>query len=235
LELELLPAGSFNGVVPPRRRALSWRFERKIRPAHLLVVAGVDEVGRGCWAGPVFAAAAILPDGFRHKLLHDSKLLQAEWREELSEFLCAHPDVRWSVGVASIEEIELHNILRASLLAMRRAVAGLVASPELCLVDGNMKAGLECEELTVIDGDAKCPSIAAASVIAKVARDRAMTELAALYPGYGFEKHKGYGTPEHQRALALHGPSTIHRRGFRPVREYACPQLFDDSGEGSAW
>ncbi len=199
------------------------------------MVAGVDEVGRGCWAGPVFAAAAILPDGFRHKLLHDSKLLQAEWREELSEFLCAHPDVCWSVGVGSIEEIELHNILRASLLAMRRAVAGLVASPQLCLIDGNMKADLACEELTVIDGDAKCPSIAAASVIAKVARDRAMTELAALYPGYGFEKHKGYGTPEHQRALALHGPSTIHRRGFRPVRERACAELFDDGGAGSAW
>ncbi len=221
--------------MPPRRRALSWRFERKIRPSHVVIVAGVDEVGRGCWAGPVFAAAAILPDGFKHKLLHDSKLLQAEWREELSAFLCAHPEVRWSVGVASIEEIELHNILRASLLAMRRAVAGLISAPELCLIDGNMKAGLECEELTVIDGDAKCPSIAAASVIAKVARDRAMTELAALYPHYGFEKHKGYGTPEHQRALALHGPSTIHRRGFRPIRESACAGLFDDSGEGSAW
>jgi ribonuclease HII len=222
--------------VPLRRRSLNWRFERKIRPAHLVVVAGVDEVGRGCWAGPVFAAAAILPDGFRHKLLHDSKLLQAEWREELSAFLCAHPEVCWSIGVATIEEIELHNILRASLLAMRRAVAGLLTSPQLCLIDGNMKAGVEgCEELTVIDGDARCPSIAAASVIAKVARDRAMAELAVLYPDYGFEKHKGYGTPEHQRALALHGPSTIHRRGFRPIRESASPALFNDGGEGSAW
>jgi ribonuclease HII len=221
--------------VPPRRRSLNWRFERKIRPPHVLVVAGVDEVGRGCWAGPVFAAAAVLPDGFRHKLLHDSKLLQAEWREELSAFLCSHPDICWSVGVASLEEIELHNILRASLLAMRRAVAGLLTAPQLCLVDGNMKAGLECDELTVIDGDAKCPSIAAASVIAKVARDRAMTELAALYPGYGFEKHKGYGTPEHQRALALHGPSTIHRRAFRPIRECESAGLFDHVGEGSAW
>ena len=221
--------------MPPRRRSLNWRFERKIRPAHVVVVAGVDEVGRGCWAGPVFAGAAILPDGFRHKLLHDSKLLQAEWREELSEFLCSHPDICCSIGVASLEEIELHNILRASLLAMRRAVAGLLTAPQLCLIDGNMKAGLECDELTVIDGDAKCPSIAAASVIAKVARDRAMTELAALYPDYGFEKHKGYGTPEHQRALALHGPSTIHRRAFRPIRECECAGLFDRDGEGSAW
>jgi ribonuclease HII len=221
--------------VPPRRRSLTWRFERKLRPADILVVAGVDEVGRGCWAGPVYAAAAVLPDGFRHKLLHDSKLLQAEWREELSGFLCSHPDICWSIGVASLEEIESHNILRASLLAMRRAVAGLLTAPQLCLIDGNMKAGMDCHELTVVDGDAKCPSIAAASVIAKVARDRAMTELAVLYPHYGFEKHKGYGTPEHQRALALHGPSSIHRRAFRPVRERACADLFDHGGEGSAW
>jgi ribonuclease HII len=221
--------------MPPRRRSLNWRFERKIRPAHLVIVAGVDEVGRGCWAGPVFAAAAILPDGLRHKYLHDSKLIDAGCREELSEFLCSHPEVRWAVGVASLEEIELLNILRASLLAMRRAVAGLVAAPHLCLIDGNMKAGLECEELTVIDGDARCPSIAAASIIAKVARDRAMAELAVLYPHYGFEKHKGYGTPEHQRALALHGPSSIHRRAFRPIREHACAQLLDPVGEGSTW
>jgi ribonuclease HII len=230
-----LPWGFFNDDVPPRRRSLSWRFERKIRPTHVVVVAGVDEVGRGCWAGPVFAAAAILPDGLRHKYLQDSKLLQAECREELSEFLCAHPDVRWAVGIASLEEIELHNILRASLLAMRRAVAGLVAAPELCLIDGNMKAGMECEELAIVDGDARCPSIAAASVIAKVARDRTMTELAVLYPDYGFEKHKGYGTPEHQRALALHGPSSIHRRAFRPIREHARAELADDGGEGSLW
>ena len=233
--LELFRADFFNGRVPPRRRSLSWRFERKIRPSHVVIVAGVDEVGRGCWAGPVFAAAAILPDGFRHKYLQDSKLIQAEYREELSECLCNHADVRWAIGVGSLEEIELHNILRASLLAMRRAVAGLDSPPELCLIDGNMKAGLECEELTIVDGDAKCPSIAAASVIAKVARDRTMAELAVLYPDYGFEKHKGYGTPEHQRALALYGPSSIHRRAFRPIRELAGAQPADNGGEGSLW
>ena len=234
-QLEPVRPNLFNASVPPRRRTLTWRFERKIRPVDFVIVAGVDEVGRGCWAGPVFAAAAILPDGFRHKLLHDSKLLLAEWREELSQHLCSHTEICWAIGVATVEEIELHNILRASLLAMRRAVAGLVNAPQLCLIDGNMKAGMECAELTVIDGDAKCPSIAAASVIAKVARDKAMTELAVLYPDYGFDKHKGYGTPEHQRALALHGPTTIHRRGFRPIRECTCPTLFDDGGEGSAW
>ena len=192
-------------------------------------------MGRGCWAGPVFAAAAILPDGFRHKHLNDSKLVQRECREELSEHLCTHADVCWAIGVASLEEIERLNILHASLLAMRRAVEALVTRPELCLIDGNQKAGLECEERTVIGGDARCPSIAAASVIAKVARDRAMEEFAVLYPNYGFEKHKGYGTPEHQHALALHGPSSIHRRTFRPVREHAGAGPADDGGQGNLW
>src|SRR6201996_327727 len=125
--------------MPPRKRrySLRWTFERGLRPEGVAIIAGVDEVGRGCWAGPVFAAAAILPEGFKHKLLHDSKLLQVEWREELNEFLCSHPEIHWAVGVASTEEIELHNILRASLLAMRRAVAALRATPELCLIDGN--------------------------------------------------------------------------------------------------
>jgi ribonuclease HII len=201
--------------------ALTWKFERRLRPAEVTIIAGVDEVGRGCWAGPVFAAAAILPDGWRHRHLNDSKLLPAEHREELSQLLCDHAQVHWSIGHASVEEIDTQNILQASLLAMRRAVAGLAAPPQLCLIDGNKKAGLSCSELTVIDGDARCPSIAAASIIAKVARDRAMKELAALYPAYGLENHKGYGTPEHARALALHGPCPIHRRSFRPVRDYA--------------
>jgi ribonuclease HII len=177
------------------------------------------------------AAAAILPDGFKHPHLHDSKIVPPEDREELSHFLCSHPEVKWAVGIASTEEIEVHNILRASLLAMRRAVAALQAPPELCLVDGNMKAGLECPEVTVIGGDGRCPSIAAASVIAKVARDRAMRELAALYPQYGLENHKGYGTPEHARALTLHGPCAIHRRQFRPVRS-AAGTVVAEVGEG---
>ncbi len=186
--------------------------------AGTITVAGVDEVGRGCWAGPVYAAAAILPHGLRHPRLNDSKQIPTEHRVELREFLCSHSEVHWSIGIASLAEIDTHNILGASLLAMRRAVEGLPVQPHLCLVDGNRKAGLICEERTVIDGDARCPSIAAASVIAKVARDHAMSELAVLYPGYGLENHKGYGTPEHARALALHGPCDIHRRSFEPVR-----------------
>jgi ribonuclease HII len=205
----------------PRRASLTWKFERGLRPADAAIIAGVDEVGRGCWAGPVFAAAAILPDGLEHEHLNDSKALQAECRAELNEFLRGHAEVRWSVGTASVKEIETHNILGASLLAMRRAVEGLAMQPHLCLIDGNQKAGLACQELTIVDGDARCPSIAAASVIAKVARDRAMAELATLYPGYGLENHKGYGTPEHARALTLHGPCPIHRRTFAPIRKYA--------------
>ena len=212
------------------RLSLEWDFERRLRQPGGTVVAGVDEVGRGCWAGPVFAAAAILPDGLTHRHLNDSKQLAAENREELSAFLCAHAEVRWAIGIASVEEIDAHNILQASLLAMRRAVAGLPLPPHLCLIDGNRKPGLSCGERTIVGGDARCPSIAAASVIAKVARDRAIAQLATLYPAYGLEKHKGYGTPDHARALALHGPCPIHRRSFRPVREHARSGAGDDGG-----
>jgi ribonuclease HII len=223
--------------MPPRKRrySLRWKFERGLRPEGVAILAGVDEVGRGCWAGPVYAAAAILPDGLKHRHLNDSKLLIAEYRAELNHFLRNHPEVHWSIGIATIEEIDTHNILRASLLAMRRAVEGLKHEPHLCLVDGNQKAGLRCREVTVVDGDAKCPSIAAASVIAKVARDMAMAELAALYPAYGLENHKGYGTPEHQRALTLHGPSPIHRRTFKPIRERSCAQAPDLFGDRELW
>lgn len=223
--------------MPPRRRriSLSWRFERQLRTGGAAVVAGVDEVGCGCWAGPVFAGAAILPDGFRHRYLRDSKQLPAEHREELNHVLRGHAEVNWSIGVATVEEIETHNIYHARFLAMRRAVEGLSSRPHLCLVDGNRKAGLPCEEVAIIDGDARCPSIAAASVIAKVARDRAMAEFAALYPAYGLEKHKGYGTPEHQRALTLHGPSPIHRRSFRPIRELARSEAGDGAGDRELW
>src|ERR1700722_4664496 len=135
-----------------RRYSIRWKFERELRPEGVAHIAGVDEVGRGCWAGPVYAAAAILPDGFERRHLRDSKALLVEYREELSHHLCGHPEVAWSIGIASVEEIESHNILGASLLAMRRAVEGLALQPCLCLVDGNKKAGLACKEMTVIDG-----------------------------------------------------------------------------------
>jgi len=222
-------------VLRKRRYSLRWKFERELRPEGIAFIAGVDEVGRGCWAGPVFAAAVILPDGLKHRHLIDSKLLIAEYREELNQFLCDHAEVHWSIGIASTEEIETHNILGASLLAMRRAVEGLRVQPELCLIDGNQKAGLGCQEITVIAGDGRCPSIAAASVIAKVARDKAMRDLAALYPAYGLENHKGYGTPEHARALTLHGPCPIHRRTFKPIRDGFYAPAVDDEGNGGLW
>ena len=228
--------------MPPRKRrySLRWTFERKLRPEGLTLIAGVDEVGRGCWAGPVYAAAVILPDGLKHRHLNDSKLLLVEYREELNHFLCHHAEVHWALGIASTEEIDTHNILRASLLAMRRAVeglrhAGVPVQPHACLIDGNQKAGLPCPDITVVDGDARCPSIAAASVIAKVARDRAMAELAALYPAYGLENHKGYGTPEHARALTLHGPCPIHRRTFKPIRERSYAVAADNRGDRELW
>jgi len=139
------------------------------------------------------------------------------------------------IGIATVEEIDTHNILQASLLAMRRAVEGLRMQPHLCLIDGNQKPGLPCVEVTVVDGDARCPSIAAASVIAKVARDRAMAELAALYPLYGLENHKGYGTPEHARALTLHGPCPIHRRLFKPIRERSYAEDVVGGGDRDVW
>jgi len=223
--------------MPPRKRipSLTWKFERGLRPEGAAVIAGVDEVGRGCWAGPVYAAAAILPDGLRHKHLNDSKQIKAECRAELNTFLRSHAEVVWSIGIATVEEIESHNILGASLLAMRRAVAGLPLQPHLCLVDGNQKAGLACREITVVDGDARCPSIAAASVIAKVARDAIMAKLAVLYPAYGLENHKGYGTPEHARALTLHGPCPIHRRTFKPIRERSFTTTADGVGDRELW
>ena len=177
--------------MPPRKRrySLRWKFERELRPADVAVIAGVDEVGRGCWAGPVYAAAAILPDGLKHRHLRDSKELLVEHREELSEYLRAHGEVVWSIGIASVDEIESHNVLGASLLAMRRAVEGL-RHPAAPLPDRRQpeRRGFACREITVVDGDARCPSIAAASVIAKVARDHAMAELAALYPHVQFRE-----------------------------------------------
>jgi ribonuclease HII len=223
--------------MPPRKRrySLRWKFERGLRPEGVAVIAGVDEVGRGCWAGPVYAAAAILPDGLKHRHMNDSKLLMKEYREELNHFLCAHPEVTWSVGIATTEEVDLHNIFWASMLAMRRAIEGLKLVPHLCIVDGNHKPKSACTELAIVDGDAKCPSIAAASVIAKVARDAAMKELAALYPVYGLENHKGYGTPEHARALTLHGPCPIHRRTFKPIRERTYADAVDAGGDRELW
>ena len=182
-----------------------------------MAICGIDEAGRGPLAGPVVAAAVILPRKGRPKGLDDSKQLSAEAREGLAEKIRACAIV--GVGVASVEEIDRFNILRASHLAMRRAFDALSTVPVAALVDGNMAPDLPCPVEWVIDGDAIVPLISAASIIAKVERDRMMNALCLEYPGYEFSKHKGYATPVHQRALAELGPCAIHRKSFKPVQD----------------
>ncbi len=182
-------------------------------------VCGVDEAGRGPWAGPVSAGAVILHDNPRKipKGLDDSKKLTAKARQELEIEIKAKA-VAWGVGFASVEEIQELNILHATGLAMRRAVEALSVQPMFALVDGNYRFKLPCEVKTVVGGDGKSKSIAAASILAKVARDRLMTEMDAVYPGYGFASHKGYNAPVHIEALVSLGPCEIHRRAWRPVK-----------------
>ena len=180
-------------------------------------VAGVDEVGRGPLAGPVVAAAVILDPERPIVGLADSKKLSEKRREALDPII-REQALCWALGRAEPEEIDRINILQASLLAMQRAVAALTTQPELALVDGNKAPRLPCQVRTVIGGDATEPAISAASIIAKVARDREMVELDARYPGYGLARHKGYPTRQHMEALQLLGVSEIHRRSFGPVQ-----------------
>ena len=180
-------------------------------------VAGIDEAGRGPWAGPVVAAAVVLtpqaiPDG-----LNDSKKLTRARRETLMQALQGHAAV--GVGIAEVEEIDRLNILAASLLAMQRAVAALPVKPAHALVDGNRAPSLSCPVTTLVQGDARCLSIAAASIVAKVTRDRIMAELAAQHPGYGWDRNAGYGTAEHRDGLDRLGVTPHHRRSFRPIAE----------------
>lgn len=183
------------------------------------LVAGVDEAGRGPLAGPVVAAAVILDDHRPIEGLADSKTLSPRRREELAA-LIRERALCWALGRAEVEEIDRLNILQASLLAMQRAVAGLVIPPEHALVDGNLAPRLACPVTTVVRGDATEPAISAASILAKVERDAEMCRLDGLYPGYDFSRHKGYPTAEHIQALAECGVSPIHRRSFSPVRRF---------------
>jgi len=185
-------------------------------------VCGVDEAGRGPWAGPVSAAAVILdparlPDG-----IDDSKALTAARREELEIAIKTHA-VTWAVGFASVEEIDRLNILHATGLAMCRAIEGLAIQPALALVDGNYRFKLPCDVTTVVGGDGLSLSIAAASILAKTARDRLMTELDGQYPGYGFAGHKGYHAPTHVAALERLGPCPAHRMTWAPIRALLAP------------
>ena len=202
------------------------RFERQAWEAGHRRVAGVDEAGRGPLAGPVVAAALTFDRAFvlaeecgSLTGLTDSKQLTAAQRDFFYERLIASPAVEVGLGIADVEEIDRINILNATHLAMARALLSLANLPEHALVDGLFVPGLPCSSTPIVDGDAKSLSIAAASVIAKVTRDRMMKDLDRQYPGYGFAVHKGYGTKAHTQALLEHGPSPVHRRTFRPVRD----------------
>jgi ribonuclease HII len=183
-----------------------------------VVVAGVDEAGRGPLAGAVYAAAVILDPGRPIDGLADSKVLSAPRREELA-LQIRETALAWCVAHASVDEIDTLNILRATLLAMQRAVRGLGVKPGLALVDGNQAPKLSCGVKTVVQGDALVPSISAASILAKTARDADLVRLHGIYPHYGFDQHKGYGTLMHLERLREHGPCPEHRRSFSPVRD----------------
>jgi len=181
------------------------------------LIAGVDEVGRGPWAGPVVAAAVILARGAVPDGLDDSKALSKARREALFDEITGAATI--GCGMASVAEIDTLNILQASLLAMTRAVEALGSAPHMALVDGNRAPRLACPVKTVVKGDAKSLSIAAASIIAKVTRDRLMAELAIEHPAYGWERNAGYGTAEHREGLQLVGICRHHRKSFAPIRQ----------------
>lgn len=186
----------------------------------ILHLAGIDEAGRGPLAGPVYAAAVILDPQRPIEGLDDSKKLNAERREELA-FLVRERALAWAVASASVEEIDSLNILQATMLAMRRACAGLAIKPLQALVDGNLvPKGLACSAQAVVQGDALVPAISAASILAKTARDADLVQLHQQFPQYEFHRHKGYGTAIHLEMLKLHGPCPAHRRSFAPVRHW---------------
>lgn len=190
-----------------------WAFEKEAAEEGWHIICGVDEAGRGCLAGPVFAAAVILPFGLHIEGLDDSKKLSEKKREELYHVI-SQSAVSSAAASSSALEVDKLNILNATYLAMNRAIEKLSPSAELSLIDGNRATGIRFHNRTIIGGDGKCASIAAASIIAKVTRDRYMYELAAQYPHYSFDKHKGYGTALHYEMIKKHGPSPIHRQTF---------------------
>ncbi|HWP24183.1 MAG TPA: ribonuclease HII, partial [Candidatus Binatia bacterium] len=211
------------------------KFEEEGYARGFKCVAGVDEVGRGPLAGPVVAAAVILPRGFFHPEIRDSKLLTPKQREKLAP-LIRQSALNWGLGVVDVADIDRINILKASLLAMLKALEGLNARPDCVLIDGHQQipteflsasrcfAARSLYQKTIISGDQLCVSIAAASIVAKVARDEMMVELDKRFPEYGFASHKGYACDAHLEALRRYGPSPVHRRSFQPVREAAIAQ-----------
>jgi ribonuclease HII len=195
-----------------------WMLEEAARGRGALRIAGVDEAGRGPLFGPVVAAAVILPKGCHLQGLTDSKKLSAKKRTELDAAIRLNA-VAFAIAEVDAETIDRINIRRASLLAMRRAVEQLAQSPDFLLIDGRDTIDWECAQQAVVRGDGTSFSIAAASVLAKVFRDRLLVELDGVYPGYGLARHKGYSSPEHMAALERLGPTPLHRKSYRPVAQ----------------
>jgi ribonuclease HII len=203
-------------------RPAGWGHERRLQADGFLSVAGVDEVGRGCLAGPVVAGAVVLDRRNRVRGLRDSKLLQASERERLARLIAGRA-VAFALGVVDPDEIDRTDILRATLLAMTRAVGALRVRPDYVLVDALTIPGIGIPQGGLVHGDRISASIAAASIVAKFYRDQMMQSFHALYPAYGFDRHKGYGTPDHYDALRRFGPTPLHRSTFRGVR----PEMHD--------
>ncbi len=190
-----------------------WTMEGELHREGLKLVCGIDEAGRGPLAGPVYAAAVILPEGVELPGLDDSKKLSEKKREYLYDLITERA-MYYSIAYATEKEIDEHNILNAVYMAMNRAADRLGVEPDICLIDGNRNSGITRNSRCVIGGDAKCACIAAASILAKVSRDRVMKKLGEEYPQYAFEKHKGYGTKLHYERIREFGPCEIHRKTF---------------------
>ena len=199
------------------------KHENALRKTGLQSIAGIDEAGRGPLAGPVVAAAVILPEGFRLAAIDDSKKLTAGLREEIYEALVSRTDICWAVSVVEHDEIDRYNILRATHEAMRRAVRTLATLPDHALIDGLPVRPFPIPHTAIVEGDGKSKSIAAASILAKVTRDRIMLRMDVEYPAYGFAQHKGYATELHLERLKNHGPCLIHRKTFLPVAQQLLP------------
>ncbi|MES2272947.1 MAG: ribonuclease HII [Chlamydiota bacterium] len=200
-------------------------FEKKLKAEGFQRIAGVDEAGRGPLAGPVVAAACILPDGILFPNLNDSKQLTAAAREQLFAQITACPDLLFGIGIVDVETIDRINILQATFLAMQKAVAALNCTPDYLLIDGNQLPHFPYPMQGIVEGDALSLSIAAASVIAKVTRDRILEEYDLQWPQYGFKRHKGYATELHRQAILKWGPCPIHRRSFGSLKNFAINAL----------
>ena len=198
-------------------------YEKQLLAQGYQKIAGIDEAGRGPLAGPVVAAACILPQGLLFENLNDSKQLSEEEREVLFHSITSCTGLLYGLGIVDVETIDRINILRATHLAMQRAVASLSQKPDYLLIDGNQLPFFEIPSAGIVKGDAKSVSIAAASILAKVTRDRMMTELDVQWPNYGFKQHKGYGTEQHTQAIQKWGPCPIHRRSFEPIKSMLSP------------